>query len=196
MDVLRRGAKKILTKWPGCYCERLLEGRVKWTRRKMTSNKAKDIRVETDTKPDRTVVLRGYALAIIITHLGLSIAHGLAHRHLNIVLTLAQKSFIAIVIVAAPLLAGYFLWKYRLRLGSALLAVSMAGACAFGVYYHFVASGPDNVDYDHPEAAAKWHNLFEDTAIDLALIEGLGALAGAALLIKSRRRDASTGNPA
>jgi len=152
--------------------------------------------VKTDAKPDRTVVLRGYALAIIITHLGLSIAHGLAHRRLDIALTLAQESFIAIVIVFVPLVAGYFLWKYRLRLGSAVLTISMAGALVFGVYYHFMASGPDNVDYDHPGTVAKWHNLFEDTAIDLALIEGLGVLAGAALFIKSTRRDTSTGKPA
>lgn len=136
-------------------------------------------------KPGRTAVLRGYALAIVITHLGLTIAHGLAHSHLAIELAVLQKVFIALVIVAAPLLAGYFIWRYRLRLGGALLTISMAGALIFGVYYHFVASGPDNVDYDHVGAAAKWRNLFEDTAIDITLIEALGLFAGTALLVKS-----------
>jgi hypothetical protein len=148
-------------------------------------------------KPDRTAVLRGYALAIVITHLGLTIAHGLAHSHLAIELAVWQKVFIALLIVAAPLLAGYFIWRYRLRLGSTLLTVSMAGGLAFGIYYHFIAAGPDNVDYDHSEAPAKWHNLFEDTAIDVTLIEALGLFAGAALFMKSRgqNENAETSGP-
>lgn len=145
--------------------------------------------MKSEAKPDRTLVLRGYALAIILTHFALSIAHGLAHAHLAIALTIAQKIFIAAVIVAAPLLTGYYIWKFRLRLGSAILAISMAGALAFGVYYHFIANGPDNVDYNRPAAPANWRNLFEDTSIDLALIEGLGVFAGVALFLKSRKGD-------
>lgn len=141
----------------------------------------------TELKPNRTLALRGYALAIVITHLGLAIAHGLAHSHLAIALTVAQKLFVAVVIVATPLVAGYFISRYRLRIGSALLTISMAAALAFGIYYHFIAAGPDNVDYEHPEAPAKWHNLFEDTAIDITLIEALGLFAGATLFVKSAR---------
>lgn len=138
-----------------------------------------------EPKPDRTPVLRGYALAIIFTHLGLSVVHGLAHHHLAISLTTTQETFTGVVIVAAPLVAGYFLWKYRLRLGAVLLSLSMAGALTFGIYYHFVAKGPDNVDYDRPAAPANWGNLFEDTAIDITLIEALGLFAGVALLVKT-----------
>lgn len=145
--------------------------------------------MKAEPNPDRTVALRGYALAIVITHLGLIVAHGVAHSHLAIALTIAQKLFVALVIVAAPLLAGYFIWRYRLRLGATALTISMAGALAFGIHYHFVAAGPDNVDYDHPEAAAKWHNLFEDTAIDITLIEALGLFAGAALFVKSAKAE-------
>lgn len=141
-----------------------------------------------DIKPDRTLALRGYALAIILTHFALSIAHGIAHDRLAIALTLAQKSFIAIVIIAAPLLAGYLVWKYRLFLGSVILGISMAGSLAFGVYYHFMEPGPDNVDYSRPGAPEKLRNLFEDTAIDLTLIEALGLFAGAALAVKSHGR--------
>jgi hypothetical protein len=153
--------------------------------------------MKADPKTDRTLALRGYALAIVITHLGLTVAHGLAHSHLAIALTVAQKLFVALVIVSAPLLAGYFIWRYRLRLGSTLLTISMAGALIFGIYYHFIAAGPDNVDYDHSEAPAKWHNLFEDTAIDVTLIEALGLFAGAALFMKSRgqNENAETSGP-
>lgn len=145
--------------------------------------------MKAEHKPNRTLALRGYALAIVITHLGLIVAHGLAHSHLAIVLTVVQKLFVALVIVAAPLVAGYFIWRYRLRLGSALLTISMVAALIFGIYYHFIAAGPDNVDYDHPETPAKWHNLFEDTAIDVTLIEALGLFAGAALFVKSSKAE-------
>jgi hypothetical protein len=124
-------------------------------------------------------------MAIILIHLALSIAHGLAHAHLSIHLTLVHSAFIGVVIVAAPLLAAYFLRAGRLRLGSALLAASMAGSLVFGVYHHFIAPGPDNVNQSDPAAPRNWRNLFEDTAIDLALIEGLGTLAGVVLFLRS-----------
>lgn len=132
---------------------------------------------------------RGYALAIVVTHLALSIAHGLAHRHLETVLNVAQAIFVGIVVVAAPLWAGYLIWKNRGRLGGAVLAISMAGAMAFGAYYHFVAPGPDNVNQSNPAGPANWRNLFEDTAIDLALIEALGTLSGIVLFVQSTQEE-------
>lgn len=138
--------------------------------------------VEQKRKP---LAARGFAIAIVAMHLALSVAHGLAHQHLAIALTAAQKIFIGVVIVAAPILAAYFLWAKRVRLGAGLLAVSMAGALAFGVYYHFVAVGPDKVNQSDPAGPANWRNLLEDTAVDLALIEALGTLAGVVLLAKT-----------
>jgi amino acid permease len=127
----------------------------------------------------------GYAIAIVLMHLALSIAHGLAHSHLAIALTMAQKIFVGVVIVATPLVAAYLIRRRKLRLGGALLAISMAGALAFGVYYHFIAPGPDNVNQTDQAGPANWRNLFEDTAIDLALIEAVGTLAGAVLFFRS-----------
>ncbi|HUJ30266.1 MAG TPA: hypothetical protein VLY23_03230 [Candidatus Acidoferrum sp.] len=133
---------------------------------------------------------QAYAIAIIFTHLALSIAHGLAHGHLSIALTISQKIFVVAVTLAAPLVAGWLIWRRRLRLGGALLAISMAGALAFGVYYHFIAPGPDNVNQANPAAPANWRSLFEDTAMDLALLEGLGTVAGIVLVAKSARQNA------
>jgi hypothetical protein len=138
---------------------------------------------EQDAKPSQAP--QGYAMAIILTHLALSIAHGVAHSHLAIALTIAQTIFVGAVIVAAPLVAAYFIWKRKLRLGAALLAISMAAALAFGVYYHFLAPGPDNVSQADSTKPANWRNLFEDTAMDLALIEALGTVAGAVLFFRS-----------
>jgi hypothetical protein len=139
--------------------------------------------LEREAKPSQAP--QGYALAIIFTHLALSIAHGMAHSHLAIALTIAQTIFVGAVIVTAPLVAAYFIWKRRSRLGGALLAISMAGALAFGVYYHFIAPGPDNVDHTDSTKPANWRNLFEDTAMDLALIEALGTVAGAVLFFRA-----------
>jgi hypothetical protein len=138
---------------------------------------------EREAKPSQAP--QGYAIAIIFTHLALSIAHGVAHNHLAIPLTITQTIFVGAVIVTAPLVAAYFIWKRNLRLGGALLAISMAAALTFGVYYHFLASGPDNVDQTDSTKPANWRNLFEDTAMDLALIEALGTMAGAVLFFKS-----------
>lgn len=124
-------------------------------------------------------------MAIILTHLALTIAHGIAHSHLAIALTIAQRIFVGAVIVITPLVAAYFIWKKRSRLGGALLAISMAAALAFGVYYHFLAPGPDNVDEADTTKPANWRNLFEDTAMDLALIEALGTVAGTVLFFRS-----------
>jgi hypothetical protein len=50
-----------------------------------------------------------------------------------------------IVITAAPLAAMALIWIDRSRrAGAMLLAVSMAGALLFGVYYHFLVSSSDN----------------------------------------------------
>jgi amino acid permease len=138
---------------------------------------------EQEAKPSQAP--QGYAMAIILTHLALSIAHGVAHSHLAIALTIAQTIFVGVVIVLAPLVAAYFIRKRNLRLGGALLAISMAAALAFGIYYHFLAPGPDNVSQADSTKPANWRNLFEDTAMDLALIEGLGTVAGAVLFVRS-----------
>jgi len=138
-----------------------------------------------EPKQSGSHVARGYALAIVVTHFALSVAHGAAHAHLAIRLTAMQQIFIIAVITAAPLLAGYLIWKFRLRVGGLVLALSMAGALAFGIYYHYVVPGPDNVSYDHSNASPNWRSLFENTSMDLALVEGLGVFAGLALILKA-----------
>lgn len=128
---------------------------------------------------------RTFAIGIALLHLALNIVHGMAHARLATGLDAAQKAFVAVVILAAPLVAGYLLWKGQLRTGGWLLAISMAGAFVFGVYFHFILPGPDNVGQPDPMAPHSWRELFEYTAIDLAIVEALGVLLGLAVLIKS-----------
>jgi hypothetical protein len=129
-----------------------------------------------------------YAIGMILIHLAVSLVHGLAHSRLGIGLNAPQEIFVGAVIAASPLVAGYLLWKNKLRAGGALLAVSMAGAFVFGVFYHFIAPGTDNVNHQVPIGSANWKNLFDQTAAGLAGVELLGTILGLILVLKSYRR--------
>jgi hypothetical protein len=129
-----------------------------------------------------------YAIGVILIHFAISVVHGLAHSHLGIRLSAAQQAFVAVVITAAPLMAGYLLWRSNLRAGGAMLAASMAGALIFGVYYHFIATGADNVNQVYALGSGNWRSLFEETAIEIAGLEVLGALLGLVLVLKSYKK--------
>ena len=129
-----------------------------------------------------------YAIGVILIHLAVSLVHGLAHSRLGISLNAAQAIFVGALITAAPLVAGYLLGKNRLCAGGALLAASMAGALVFGVFYHFIAPGNDNVNHQFLLGPATWKDLFDQTAIGIAVLEGLGTILGLNLVLKSVRR--------
>jgi len=99
------------------------------------------------------------------------VAHGSAHSQLNIAAGTWQKAFIAIIIFVAPLVAAMMLWTRMRELGVVLLGLSLAGSLVFGVSYHFLIAGPDNVlRHYHSD----WGAAFQATAILLALIEAAG----------------------
>jgi len=127
----------------------------------------------------------GLAIGIVLFHLALNIAHGMAHGRLAIGLDAFQKVFVVAVILLAPLFAAYLIWKGRLRLGGALLAISMAGALVFGVYFHFILPGPDHVTHINLPLSFDMRDIFDVTAALLALFECLGVLAGVQIFSKS-----------
>jgi hypothetical protein len=51
----------------------------------------------------------------------------------------------------------------------------MAGSFVFGLFYHFIAAGPDNVNFlgVHP-----WSSTFLWSAVFLALVEAAGTMIG------------------
>jgi hypothetical protein len=51
----------------------------------------------------------------------------------------------------------------------------MTGSLLFGIYYHIVASGPDNVAFLHPHP---WTQAFRVSAVLLAVVELAGVLVG------------------
>jgi hypothetical protein len=134
--------------------------------------------------PDRSALV-GFAIGIALVHFAMNLAHAIAHTHLSIELNAFQKIFVAAVIVLAPLYAAYLIWKGKMRVGGALLALSMAGALVFGVYYHFVLSGPDHVTHINLPISPDMRDTFDVSAMLLAVFECLGVLAGARIFSKS-----------
>ena len=121
----------------------------------------------------KRIALYGTVLALI--HLVINIFHGQAHTELHIGLSSFQLLFVIGVILLSPLLAMVLLWTRRQHLGLVLLTASMAGACLFGLYYHFVVPSPDHVAH---VPAGFWGDIFRVTAVLLATVEGIGVALG------------------
>jgi hypothetical protein len=111
----------------------------------------------------------------VLIHLVINLLHGRAHTELQIGLSSFQLLFVVGVILLGPLLAMVLLWTQYQRFGLMVLTVSMAGACLFGLYYHFVLPSPDHVAH---VPAGFWGEVFRITAVLLALSEALGSILG------------------
>ena len=94
---------------------------------------------------------------------------------LGVELSAPQQAFVALVIVAAPLVSLALYWTRARETAAVILAVSMLGALFFGLYYHFVEISPDHVSH-LPEGAAQ--PLFIITALLLVPAEALAAAFG------------------
>ena len=123
--------------------------------------------------------LRRTAIAIIGLHAMVVVAHSAAHMNLSILMNGWQNAYILLVIVLLPLIAAYLIWK-RARHGYLILFLSMLGALLFGAYYHFVLAGADNVSTVAHHAMRSWAQVFQVSALLLALVEFAGVVAGVA----------------
>ena len=107
---------------------------------------------------------------MVLTHLVVSLVHGIAHAQAHVPLSPAANLFVFIVILAGPLAGLALTWPAR-RLGSWVVAATLAGSLVFGLVNHFVLASPDHVAHVAPE----WRPLFTATAILLAVTEALGS---------------------
>jgi hypothetical protein len=121
--------------------------------------------------------LRRIGIAIIALHVMVVAAHSAAHMSFHILMNGWQNAYILLVIVLLPLVAGYLIWK-RARHGYLILFLSMLGALVFGGYYHFILSGEDNVSTVAHQVSRSWAQLFQVSALLLALVEFAGVIAG------------------
>ena len=107
---------------------------------------------------------------MVLVHLVVSIVHGTAHSGAHVPLSRAANLFVFGVIVAGPLIGlAVALALADARIGSWVIAITMAGALVFGCANHFVLAGPDHVS----QVAEGWRPMFTMTAALLAAIEGL-----------------------
>lgn len=113
---------------------------------------------------------RVWIAGIVGLHLVISIVHGAAHGGAQVPLSGAASLFVFTVILAGPLAGVALLWPAE-RIGSWIVALTMAGSLVFGLANHFVFESPDRV----AEVARQWQPLFAATAVLLALTEALGA---------------------
>jgi hypothetical protein len=127
---------------------------------------------------------RRWLIAIVLSHLAVSIVHGAAHDQAQVPLSPAANLFVFIVILAGPLVGLALTWPAE-RIGSWLIAITMAGSLVFGVVNHFVLASPDHVAH----VAAQSRALFTTTAVLLALTEALGA--GLAIRIAREKKEMS-----
>jgi len=118
---------------------------------------------------------RALGLAVVVLHALVLAVHDRAHRALPVPLSEAQTLFAYGVIVLAPLVAGFLLWRGRLAAGGALLAASMLGSLVFGVVNHYLIHSPDHVS---AVPATDWGSAFVWSALVMALVEAAGVAAG------------------
>ena len=108
--------------------------------------------------------------AVVLLHLLISVLHGTAHARAKVPLSTAANVFVFAVILTGPLIGLGLMWPAE-RIGAWLIALTMAGALAFGFVNHFVFASPDHVAHVNEE----WRPLFTTTAVLLALTEALGS---------------------
>jgi len=117
----------------------------------------------------------------VLAHLVTSVVHGAAHGGAQIPMSIVANLFVFVVILAGPVLGLALSWRAE-RLGSLIVALTMAGSLVFGVVNHFLLDSPDHVS----QVEAQWRMIFGTTAMLLTITEMLG-LGFAIRLIRVRR---------
>jgi len=118
--------------------------------------------------------LRQLGIATVIVHLLVVTPHSIAHTSLQIEMNFWQNIYIGLVILLGPIVSAVLLGMRR-KVGFKLLTVTMAGSLVFGLYYHFIAAGPDNVASLHQHL---WTSTFQLSAVLLAVTELCGTIVG------------------
>jgi hypothetical protein len=91
-------------------------------------------------------------------------------------LSAMQTAFVAIVIVALPLVGAALSYtRFRVQ-GAALVAASLFASLVFGLVYHFIIMSPDHVSQ---VPSGPWRSSFVWSAVLVALSEAVGAVVGA-----------------
>jgi nucleoside-diphosphate-sugar epimerase len=131
------------------------------------------------------------AWIVIWVHLAVLLLHTGAHVALEILPALPDSLFILIAMYALPIASVAYLRRAPRAAWGLLLA--FAASFVYGAISHFVIAGPDNA-FRLP--AGEWATTFQATTAGLAVLEGLGILAGAVLVARLRTPSEPVGPPA
>jgi hypothetical protein len=124
--------------------------------------------------------VRRWLTGAVLAHLVISFVHGAAHSQAHVPMSRAANLFVAIVILAGPLVGLGLLWVAQ-QVGSWLVATTMAGSLVFGVLNHFLLQSGDHVAQIDPD----WQILFAVTALLLAVTEAIGSSLAIRLLAEN-----------
>ena len=122
-----------------------------------------------------------YAILIVLAHTIINWLHGIAHQQVGVGISDLQSAYVFSVTLVMPIAAAImlFLNKPKIQRGGAwLLLVSMLGSLLFGLIYHVLLPGSDNIFTVMHEASFDSAVFFTSTAILLLIIEGIGTLLG------------------
>lgn len=116
-----------------------------------------------------------YVTAAVVFATVAHVLHGSSHTLHGVPLSVWQWAYVISVIFVAPVVAASLTWTRYRRGGAWLLLASMLGSLIFGVAYHYLVSGPDNVFSLHHGA---WQTPFVLTATLSTISEATGCLVG------------------
>jgi hypothetical protein len=128
---------------------------------------------------------------VVVLNTIVVLAHSAAHFGLHILpMTIFDYLFIGIVIMILPLVALFMMYNTRLsRWGALLLLLSMLGSLIYGLIYHLLLPGMDNVAHPGPEP---WHLLFVITSYLQLPLQAAGAMVGIWALLSGQQAQTRT----
>ena len=127
-------------------------------------------------KRDTRKVLLNVGLAVVVAHVVVNVVHGMAHGAVEVWLPAWKNVIVLLMVLIGPVAGLALAWRGKAAVGYGLLAVTMAGSLAFGVWHHFIAMSSDHVS-QIPEGA--WGSAFIASSWALAISEVAGAAVGA-----------------
>lgn len=119
-------------------------------------------------------------VGLVVGHLGLTLAHGVAHGVVPVPIADWQAAYSAAMLFGAPIVGGTLVVTGRRALGAALLVVAGFGALAFEGLAHFVVANPDHIG-----TVEAGYTIFATTAT-LSTVGDAALLVGAAWILRTR----------
>ena len=124
-----------------------------------------------------------YSILVVLAHIIIAGLHGIAHHQAGVSISDFQSAYVFLVTLAAPIAAAVMLFLNKpkvQRAGAWLLLVSMLSSLLFGLVYHVLLPGSDNIfTVIMHEPLLDGAVFFTSTAILLVIVDGVGAWVGA-----------------